>query len=259
MFRLPICAIVLSALLSVPATTVAECVPSTDPCAPKKVVGEWEKSGLVGFNLTSGNSDTTLLTTGLKAALDKDGNLWNFGLEYGFGEDNDRNDPETGDTSRNDLRFNGRYDHLLSERLYAGFGTKFLYDEIADVDYRVNLDPNLGYFILRDNSFKFSLEGGPAYIFERVGGIEDDYLAARFGDRFEWAISCTSKLYQAAEVVMDVSDTDNYIVNAELGVEAALNASMALVLTIRESYDNVPAEGREKDDLAVISALKFLL
>jgi putative salt-induced outer membrane protein YdiY len=262
-FRRPAALIACAALCFSTAiiseNAAAECVPSEDTCAPKKKVGEWDSSALIGFNLTQGNSETTLLTLGLKAALDKDGNVIDLAADYGYGEDKALDSEENGDTSRNDFRAAARYDRILGERFYVGFGAKFLYDEIADVDYRVNMDPNVGYYLLRDNSFKLRLEGGPSYVFEKVGGEEDDYFAPRLGDRFEWAITCTSKIYQQAEVLFDASDSDNYLVNAEVGIEAAIATNLALAFIIRETFDNQPAAGREKDDLAIISSLKVSL
>ncbi len=237
----------------------AECVPTDDPCAPKKKLDVWDAAALVGFNLTQGNSDTILLNLGVKASVDEGEDLWDLGMSFGYGEDEDRNDPDTDKVSKNDFRANARYDHLLNDGLYLGGGTKFLFDEVADIDYRSNLDPTVGYFFLRDNSFKLRLEGGPSYVFEKVSGEENDYLSPRVANRFDWAISCTSKLFQQAEVLFDASDSNNYIVNAEIGVEAALSTDLALVILIRESFDNRPAEGKEKDDLAVISSLKILL
>lgn len=246
-------------VIAIPTLGAAECIPTDDPCAPKKTLNSWDTSALIGFNLSRGNADTTLLTSGLKAAFDDGSNLFDISTEYGYGQDDARNDPLTGDTSRNDFRFAAKYDRLIRERLYSGLGMRYLYDEIADVDYRLNIDPSLGFFLLRDNSFKFRVEAGPSYVFEKLGGEEDDYLAPRLADRFEWAISCTSKFFQQAEILFDASDSDNYLVNAELGIEAAINSALALVVTVRETYDNVPAAGRKKDDLGVITSLKVLL
>lgn len=244
-----------------PLLARAECVPDgkQDACAPAKKVGEWEKSAQFGFNMTKGNSETTLMTVGANANYDDGNNIWKLSGMYGYGEDKNLDDPEYGDTLRNDLRTSIKYDNLISDRSYLGMGSNFLYDDLAEVDYRVTLDPNIGYFILRDNSFKFKVEGGPSYVFERVAAVNNDYLAARAGQRFEWAITCTSKLYEQAELLLDTSDTNNYIVNAEAGVEAALATNLALVFTARETYDNQPAPDREKSDLALITSLKVLL
>lgn len=230
-----------------------------DPCAPKKELNAWDKSLAVGFNLTKGNSDTTLLTILGNANRETTEDLIDFGLAYNFGDDKNAEDESGDSTTRNDVRANASYDYKYTERAYVGAGTKFLYDEIALVDYRVNLNPNLGYFLVKDPTFSFALEGGPGYTFEKVDGVDDNYLSPRIADRFEWIISCTSKLFQSAEVLLDVNDSENYIVNAELGVEAALNSRLSLVVALRNTYDNLPAVGVDKNDLTVISALKVAL
>jgi putative salt-induced outer membrane protein YdiY len=257
--RQSLCTILLalSILVSAPQAH-AECVPgAADPCAPKKKIGDWDTSVALGFNMTSGNSDTSLFTFIGSANYEKDSDIFTSQMMYNFGTDKNANSEENDDTVRNDFRAMAQYDYLLTERTYIGFGSKFFYDEIAEIDYRIFADPTAGYYLLKDNSFKFALEGGPSYVFERVGGLNDNYLAPRIGDRFEWMITCTSKIFQQAEILLDVNDSSNYIVNAQLGAEAALSTTMSLVFLIRETYDNQPAAGLDKRDLALISALKF--
>ena len=248
-----------SVLLMYPGRAFAQCVAGDDPCAPKKELGVWDKSLSFGFNLTRGNSDTVLVNVGGRAHKELDNNIWDFSMSYNYGED-EKVGGETGDdTTRNDLRAAGKYDRLVSERAFLGFGATYLYDEIADVDYRVTLDPNVGYYLVKESGYQFRLEGGPSYVFERQGGEDNSYFAPRLGERFEWVISCTSKFFESAEVLFDASDSENYLVNAEAGIEAAVAVNLALVFSVRETYDNVPAQGRDKSDLAVITALKVSL
>jgi len=237
----------------------AACDPKDDPCAPKKVIGEWVSSAALGYNLSSGNADTSLLS--IMAATQKEvaDEIYNFGAQYNFGSDKDRNDPVNDDTTRNDFRANAAYKRLLSDKLFAGFGTSFLYDEIADIDYRSIVNPSLGYYVLKDEDYKLNFEAGPSYVFEKQGGESNDYLAPRIADRFDWIISCTSKIYQQTEVLLDVDNSDNYLVNTEVGIESALSTSLSLVVLARNNYDNVPAVGREKSDTAFITAVKVAL
>ena len=251
--------LIFAGIFLVSSSVHAECIPSDDPCAPKKKIGDWDTSLLFGFNLTQGNSETTLLNIGANTHFEQDQSIFDAGLEYGYGEDK-TNQVEGQDTkTRDDLRATAQYDHLLSERFFVGLGTKVLYDDIADIDYRANVNPSLGYYLLRDNSFKFRVEAGPSYVFEKVGGEKDDYFAPRLAEGFEWAITCTSKLFQKAEILFDTADSDNYLIDAEAGIEAAISSSLSLVVKVRETYDNVPAEDRDRSDLAVISAIKVQL
>jgi len=235
----------------------AECIPGADdPCAPKKIKGAWDNSVSLGFNKTQGNSETTLLNLGIKADKDDGNDIYSLSGAYGFGEDKNVINAKGDNTTVNNARGNGRLDHLMSERSFFGLGTSILYDEMADIDYRWTIDPGLGYYFLKDNSFKFRAEAGPSYVFEKIGNVKNDFIAPRIADRFEWAITCTSKIFQAADALIDIDDTDKYLINAEVGAEAALSTNLALVFTVREIYNSVPAAGKEKDDLQVITAIK---
>ena len=241
----------------------AECNPETDPCAPQKVLNAWQKSLALGFNMTSGNSDTTLFTFLGDIYREKKKSIWDIDMAYSFGEDKNRLVDETqddlGDTTRNDFRSSAVYKYLLNDRSYTGLENNVLYDEVADVDYRVSLIPTVGHYFLKDADYQLYFDLGPGYVFEKVGGIDDDYIAPKIGEGFTWTISCTSKIYQKAGVIFDVNNSDNYLLNAELGIESALSSSLSLVFLARETYDNEPAEGLEKEDLQVISALKVAL
>lgn len=223
-----------------------------NPCAPKKKTGEWVSSAALGFSLTEGNSDTMLVNLDAGTELEKDSNIWNLSGTLRVGE-------QDNETTQRLYQGNASIKHLLDDRLYAGFGLTALRDEIADIDYRTFLNPSMGYFLIKNSDYRLNVEAGPSYVFEKVAGVKDDYLSPRVANRFEWQISCTSKFYQSAEILLDVNDSENTLVNGEVGIEAALNTQLALVLAVKDSYDNQPAPGRENNDIAVISALKASL
>lgn len=240
----------------------AECNPATDPCAPKKVLDAWQKSLAFGFNLTSGNSDTSLLTAMGKATKETSADSWDLGLAYSNGKDDNKvvaDDSDLGTTTRNDVRSNASYKYLLSERTFTGVDANFLYDEVAKVDYRVNFGPTLGYYLIKNADYSFFVDAGPGYLFEKVDGVDNNYFAPKVGEGFTWVISCTSKLYETVNVLFDTEDSSNYIVNAEAGIESALSSTMSLLIGARQTFDNQPAAGLEKGDLAVISAIKVNL
>lgn len=247
-------------VFAVPVLSIAECNQAEDPCAPKKALDDWQKSLSFGFNYTSGNSDTSLLTILGALARETQVDLWNFDTAYSFGEDRDQDAPEDDDeTTRNDFRANALYRYFLSEPWYTGAIGKFLYDEIADVDYRVNAAPIVGLYLLKDADVTLNLDVGPGYLFERVGGLERNYFAPRVGQGFGWVISCTSKIFERADVTFDINDSENYLITAEGGIETAINSSLGLVVSVRDTYDNQPAEGTKQNDLAIITALKVAI
>lgn len=221
--------------------------PSCEP--PKKDPTEWDISAQAGFNLTRGNISSQLLTAGLDAIKEKDNNVYTFNLAGGEGEQ------ENVDTQRF-IRGKAGYDRLLSERLYAGVSLNFLADDIADVDYRTVGSPALGYYLLKSEETKLGLEAGPAYVFEKLGGVKNDFLAARVANNFSWKFSQTAKIFQYAEYLLNTEDTDQSIVIGKAGLEASLTSSLALVLAIEDRFNSAPAEGRKKNDVLITSGLK---
>jgi len=237
---------------------LAACEKGADPCAPKKELGSWDKSLAFGLNYTSGNSDTTVLNFLGKLSRETSDDMLDFNAAYGYGEDRGKADTED-KTNRNDFRAGVNYKYLLSDRVYTGTDSTFLYDEIADVDYRLMLSGIAGYYLLKDDTFKLGVDAGPGVVFEKVGDESKEYFAPRIGDRFDWTISCTSKVYQSAVVLFDTTDSNNVLVTAEIGVEAAISSKMGLVFLVRDTFDNVPAESKERNDVAIITALKVAL
>jgi hypothetical protein len=56
-----------------------------------------------------------------------------------------------------------------------------------------------------------------------------------------------------------LESSSDYIVNAELGIEAPLSSSVNLVFAVRDYYINEPAEGRERNDVYTLTGLKVNL
>ena len=216
----------------------------------KKDPEAWGRSIYFGFDLEDGNNDSTLLSLGTKAEREKDSNIWRFelGTKYGEVEDSETIDETTG---------LAEYKRLLTERFYVGLGVDYLRDDISLVDYRVTNYLPVGYFLIKNDQLRFNVEAGPSYVFEEVDKIEDDYFAPRVGERLEWKISETSKIFEEAYCVFDINDSDNYIIEAEAGIEAAIAASLSLIVSFKDQYDNVPAKGLKKNDLQLLTSLAY--
>ena len=151
------------------------------------------------------------------------------------------------------------YRRVLEDDWFTGAGTSFAHDEIADLKWRAIVSPSIGRYLIREESDKLSLEVGPSYVWEKLGDQDENYAAARIADRFEYAFTPTAKLYQAFEYLIAFDDASQYIFNAEVGLESALNSWLSLVLTVRDYYINKPAEGRVPNDVMTITALKVTL
>ncbi len=225
------------------APTAATPPPLTPP--PK-----WDLSLALGATLTEGNSDSVLFTLIGRADKKFEPHELHLGVDLSYGETEDVKNNET-------ARAFGQYNYLFTDRLFGYVRAEALHDAIADVEYRFTIGPGVGYYFIKREMTTLSVEGGPAFVYEKVGGEETGYLTARIAERFEHKFNDRARIWQTLEFLPQVDDLENFIINAEIGVESAITGNWAISLILQDTYDNVPAEGREENDVKLIAAVKW--
>jgi putative salt-induced outer membrane protein YdiY len=224
---------------------------------------KWESSAAAGVTLTKGNSDTFLGTLSLSAVRKAERDEVLLGASATYGTTEQEITLPTGVTIEEDETTTananafGQYNHLFTDRFYGGIRLDLLHDAVADVKYRATLSPLVGYYLIKNPTTRLAVEAGPSLIAERVGNESDEYVALRFAERFEHKFSDRAKVWQSIEYLPQVDDFENYIINAEIGAEAALTTKLSLRGTLQDTYDNVPAPGRKKNDLKLITSLVY--
>ena len=213
---------------------------------------KWSRGLALGINMTQGNSDSFLLTTNLLAER-QNGEIkrWRLGIDGSYGKTNEEK------TAENALAFLV-YRHGVTNNLYwSATGSTFV-DTVAEVDYRLIIGPAIGYFLFRDIQSSLSVEIGPSYTREKIKNKPtEDYISARIDERFEQVLSETAKVWQSAEYLPDLRDSDNFLLNVEMGAEAALNSYLSLRITAQNKYDNEPADNKKKNDFSLVSSLNY--
>ncbi len=211
----------------------------------------------LGGTLTDGNSETlqanaALVTNGEKEGL---GSL-RAGVEANYGES--AVDRQTETTVEN-IRVFANVKKTLRPRAFASLDGSWLHDSIAQVDYRAIVAPGLGLYLVKSDSASLFIEAGPAYLWEKMAGASDDYLVLRLAERLEHAFGPTAKMWQALEYLPKGDDFGDYLLHAELGVEAAVNASVNVRLALQNKYDSAPAMDLEKNDFSLIAGISVSL
>jgi putative salt-induced outer membrane protein YdiY len=216
------------------------------------------KSSLsAGVTMTDGNSETlqgnaAISTEGEKIGL---GSV-RAGIEANYGESTvDEEKDKTVDNTR--VFANAK--KTISPKTFASLDGSVLTDDISEIDYRATFGPGLGFYLIKNSRNALSLDVSPTYVWEKVAGVSEDYLALKFAERFEHAISETAKLWQSAEYLPKVDDFGDYLLETELGAEAALNTRMSLRVVLRDKYDSTPGADLEKNDLTLISGITVSL
>ena len=239
------CAVAAAGIIGTYAQDAAPAAATPAPPPPPK----WDLSVALGATLTEGNSDSVMFSVIGRADKKFEPHEIHAGFDLTYGETDDVKSTET-------ARAFGQYNYLFTDRWYAYLRAEALHDAIADVEYRFTIGPGVGYYIIKRPMTTLAVEGGPAFVYEKVGSDTSGYFTARIAERFEHKFSETARVWQSLEFLPQVDDLDNFIINAEIGAEAALTTSWAVSVIVQDTYDNVPAEGREENDFKLISALK---
>ena len=235
------------------AQTAAAPAPVAPPTAPP-----WESSVAAGLTLTRGNSDTLLASV-----LEETHKKWahdelNFGAGITYGE---TKLPGATNSTVNANTGNGfiQYNHLFNERLYGYAHADAMYDDLADVKYRVSLSPGAGYYFIKDKRKDLSAEIGPGYVIQRLGTANSSFATLRAGEKFHLEISDRARCWETVDVSPQVDKFSNYIVNAEVGIEGDLtqDKKMRLRCTLQDTYNNQPATDREKNDTKLITSIVY--
>jgi putative salt-induced outer membrane protein YdiY len=221
---------------------------------------QWETSASAGLTLTRGNSETLLGTLSLNSSRKWPRDEVLLGASATYGEQTIRDDDtglERKDTTAANVQGFGQYNHLFTDEFYGGFRLAALHDRIADVKYRVTFSPLVGYYAIKNPTTQLAFEVGPSFVLEKTGDETDEYIAARFAERFEHKFSPRAKVWQSVEYMPQIDRWGNYIINFEVGAEASLTEKLSLRGVLQDTYDNEPAAGRKKNDVKLITALAY--
>lgn len=211
---------------------------------------KWVSSVSAGMTVTSGTKETLLAAVTFATVRKSPHYEIKLGAGGAYGENE-------GDKSTANALAYGQYNYLFTERFYAGIRLEALHDSVIDIDYRLTLSPLVGYYLIKNTNAQFFVEAGPTLVVEQQGGVKNNYAALRFAERYERKLSSVAKVWESVEFIPQVDDFENYIVNMEVGVEAALNKTLALRVVFRDLYDNVPAPGAEKNEIQFIASVVY--
>jgi putative salt-induced outer membrane protein YdiY len=223
---------------------------------PPPDTNHWETTAALGFTLTSGNSDTLLLTLSLDTKRKWEKNEVAFGISGGYGE-NTVNDVTTKTTEF--LQGYGQYNRLFTDRFYGALRVDGQYDGIAGIDYRFKISPIAGYYLIKNEKMTLAAEAGPSLIFEHLAGEQPaSYWSARFAERFEYKLTASTKVWESLEYLPKVDDwTQNYLLNFEAGISTAITKNWDLRVVFQDQYANEPAPDRKKNDIRLLAGTAY--
>lgn len=243
-----------------PLTTVIACLTlsapllfAADPATPPA----WDTSAGLGANLSSGNSKTRNANARISTERKGSPNEFRFLLEGNYGEAEVTKDDGTTKMEKNvqNAHFLADYKYVPGGRNYAGLSLDLLQDDIAELDYRLTVGPSIGRYFVKTDQTSLNLEIGAAYINERLASNTDGRIAYRAFEQWAYMLSKTAKVWQSIEYLPTAKDLGEFLANAEIGVEAAMNTRISLRLVAQDKYNSDPAAGKDKNDLLVTAGV----
>jgi putative salt-induced outer membrane protein YdiY len=225
---------------------------------PPAPTNGWKSSIAVGVTIARGNTDTTLASVTAVTEKKWDKNDLVFGGDGLYGETKAPNAPKSTENAET-LHGFGQYNRFFENGFYWYGRADGFHDGIADIKYRLTLAPGLGYFFLTNKTMDLSAEIGPGYIREQLEGRIESFVTLRMGEKYHYNISPIAKVWETVEFLPQVDNFNNYIINFETGIDAVLTKDKKLSLrtVLRDTYNNVPAAGRLKNDLQIITGLAY--
>jgi putative salt-induced outer membrane protein YdiY len=226
--------------------------------APALPTNGWKSSVAVGVTLARGNADTTMASFAANTQKKWTQNDLMFGADGLYGKTRLPNSSQS-QTTAETLHGFSQYNRTLGDGFYSYGRADGFHDGVADIKYRLTLAPGVGYYFVTNKTIDLSLELGPGYIKEQLDGASESFATLRAAQKFHYAISPHAKVWDMIEFLPQADHLNNYLVNAEFGVESALtkNNRLSLRTVLQDSYNNVPAAGRLRNDLKLIAALAY--
>ena len=210
----------------------------------------WQSSVSLGLTLTRGNSQTLLFAADFLTQKKTPTNEFMFGLGGAYGE-------QKSTVSVNNDKAFGQWNHLFNGRLYSYVRADATRDLIADLDYRLTLGPGVGYYLIKQTNTFLAAEVGAGFEVEHLDSKSDNFATVRLAERFEHKFNDHARVWQNAEFLPQVDKFDNYIVNFEVGLEAALTKTFSLKPYLDDNFQNHPAPGKMKNDVKIVAAVVY--
>ena len=236
---------------STPAAPTKAASMAVTPPAPKLAPkNPWESTVSAGLTVVRGNTDTTLASADFFTQKKTPADEYKFGAGGAYGEQN------SSETINNYKAF-GQWNHLFTDRFYGYLRVNGLHDFIADVDYRLTVGPGVGYYLLKETNTTLAVEAGGNFEAQKLGGEDQNFATVRVDERFEHKFGDRARLWQNVEIFPQVDKLDNYVINFEIGIEAAISKTLSLKTCLDDSYANRPAAAHLKNDMKIVAGIAY--
>lgn len=203
----------------------------------------------LSYLATTGNSDTS--TGGVDAKLTWTTAPWTVeGVASYLRADQD------GATTAERTKAGVRGNRAMGAQWDLFAGLSGLMDEFAGIDMRAVAEAGVTYRYVEGPVHTLAFDvGGTWTRDDPVVGETDSFLGALAAARYAWKISETAELSERLAFYPSFEESDDWRIESDLAVQAALTSATALKLSYAVRHDNVPVASYKKTDTATSLSL----
>lgn len=210
--------------------------------APQAALAQWTGDGFLGYNQSSGNTETDSLTAGLNGGYETGKWLHTAYLSaFNASTDEGRSAESYGAGFKSDYAF--------TEKTYGWGGVRYIKDRFGAYDEQTSLSTGIGQHFIDDGITLFDGEIGIGYrdstLSDENGGgsVDEEIITGKLVYNRQLTESTAWDSYVLAE-----GGSDNTYVEGSMGVRVAMSEALGLSLSyIVKHNTDVPA-GTEKTD-----------
>lgn len=232
------------------ATVRQKPVSNADPAKPAEPAPTWDLKLGLSYLATTGNADTS--SSGVDVSYHKEWKLWSVESTAGAVRAT-RNDVETAESFNTQLR--GR--RKISEHLQMTAGLRGERNRFAGVDLRSIVDSSLSWAVRDTPAWRLRTLWGLSWTMEDPSGDRPrrDSVGGLVQLQSTVKISEGSELNSQVTAWPGLESSEDYRLNANAALQAALNRHLAIRLGYDLKYDNEPVRGFERADTTSTASL----
>lgn len=231
-----------------------------------------ELSVSAGALLAAGNSKTAAGTAATRFRIRRDANQFKATGAINYAQSStDPNQPmePTVDNSQTNVR----YDRFISQHFTLFLSTSTRRDRFQKIDFRLNLDPGVGYYLLATAKRQLWTELGYDYQYEvrarsavnegEATGEEIDRTEGSHNGRlflgYEDMVNSQVSFSTGFEFLQSLTERDAYRFGWDVALTSNLVGGLSTALTFSLLYNNTPLPGVEKTDATTAVNLVYNL
>ena len=215
----------------------------------------WEGGANVGFALTRGNSESKnfalSFTADRKTPRDK---IALYANSVYATNDAPGAFPST---TANAVRGGIRYDHDLTNRVFAFASADFATDELQNLDLRSAFGGGFGYHVLNTPSTTLDLLGGLNYTHEAYSTFSRNFPAAIIGEELTHKLGASTLISEKLGFFPDLSDLGEYRGTFDFGTVTKINKWLGWQNSFSDVYVTNPPIGKKKNDIILTTGLNI--